>query len=72
VKAERLDQFFRAAFGQEVTPFDYQATLAGGKDGTACESQFINVPTGYGKTATLVLASMSRPGNFSFCDRLDG
>jgi hypothetical protein len=33
---------FRAAFGQEVTPFDYQGRLAGGKDGTSCESKLIN------------------------------
>ncbi len=56
MKAERFHQFFRAAFGEEVTPFDYQARLAGGKDGTSCESKLINIPTGCGKTAAVVLA----------------
>ena len=50
------DECFGAAFGQEVTPFDYQARLAGGNEGTACESKLINIPTGCGKTAAVVLA----------------
>ena len=37
-----FDKFFRAAFGHEITPFDDQARLAGGKDGTPCESKLIN------------------------------
>jgi CRISPR-associated endonuclease/helicase Cas3 len=53
---QTFDDLFRIAFGQEVTPFDYQARLAGGNDGTACESKLINVPTGCGKTAAVVLA----------------
>ena len=51
-----IHEFFRAAFGQEVTPFDYQAKLAGGNKGVACESKLINIPTGCGKTAAVVLA----------------
>lgn len=53
---QTFDDLFRAAFGQEVTPFDYQAKLAGGDKGVACESKLISVPTGCGKTAAVVLA----------------
>jgi len=51
-----IHEFFRTAFGYEVTPFDYQARLAGDKDGTKCESKLINIPTGCGKTGAVVLA----------------
>src|SRR5205085_1182083 len=51
----------------ESAPFDYQRRLAcgerGGRDeaawlasGTDCHSQLINIPTGLGKTAAVVLA----------------
>jgi CRISPR-associated endonuclease/helicase Cas3 len=46
--------FFRTATGN--TPYDYQSRLAGNDPGTACHSQLINVPTGLGKTAAVVLA----------------
>ena len=54
-KMDTFDKFFAAATGHG-TPFDYQAKLAGGKEGVACESKLINVPTGCGKTAAVVLA----------------
>jgi CRISPR-associated endonuclease/helicase Cas3 len=47
-------QFFRSTTGHE--PFDYQRNLAGGDSGTACQSHLINIPTGLGKTAAMVLA----------------
>ncbi|MBI4663599.1 MAG: DEAD/DEAH box helicase [Verrucomicrobia bacterium] len=46
--------FFQAA--AEHLPYDYQIRLAGGDSGTECRSQLINVPTGLGKTAAVVLA----------------
>src|SRR6266542_1590206 len=58
--------FFEAATGHK--PFDYQCRLACGdrppgeadadwlSGDTACESKLINIPTGLGKTATVVLA----------------
>ncbi len=46
--------FFQSATGN--TPYDYQSRLAGNNSGTACRSQLINVPTGLGKTAAVVLA----------------
>ena len=49
-----FDTFFRAATGHE--PFDYQRRLAGGDGGRAAESLLVNVPTGLGKTAAVVLA----------------
>jgi CRISPR-associated endonuclease/helicase Cas3 len=49
-----FEQFFEAATGH--APYDYQQRLAGGDAGRACESQLINVPTGLGKTAAVVLA----------------
>src|SRR5438128_56735 len=54
--SRNIREFFRTAFGLDVTPFDYQARLAGDKDGTACESKLINVPTGCGQIAAVVLA----------------
>jgi hypothetical protein len=46
--------FFQAATGN--SPYDYQSRLAGGDSGAACRSQLINIPTGLGKTAAVVLA----------------
>jgi CRISPR-associated endonuclease/helicase Cas3 len=48
-----FDEFFRATFGKDVTPFDYQQRLA--KD-PKCKSRLVDVPTGCGKTAAVVLA----------------
>lgn len=48
--------FFRQATRGENSPYDYQSRLAGGDLGTDCSSQLINVPTGLGKTAAVVLA----------------
>ncbi len=49
-----FDTFFQSATGNK--PYDYQSRLAGNNSGTACRSQLINVPTGLGKTAAVVLA----------------
>src|ERR1035441_4122310 len=49
-----FEQFFEAA--TDHAPYDYQRRLARGGAGRACESQLINVPTGLGKTAAVVLA----------------
>lgn len=49
-----FNTFFRAATGN--TPYDYQSRLAGNDSDTACRSQLINIPTGLGKTAAVVLA----------------
>lgn len=38
------------------TPYAYQRRLAGDTPGRACEPQLINIPTGLGKTAAVVLA----------------
>ena len=53
--------FFSAATGN--SPYDYQRRLACGEHSdeseagaSACQSQLINVPTGLGKTAAVVLA----------------
>jgi CRISPR-associated endonuclease/helicase Cas3 len=62
-----FDQFFRSAFGVNIAPSDYQRRLACGernrrsenvwlRSGTECKSCLINVPTGCGKTAAVVLA----------------
>ena len=65
------DLMYRAVFQQafggsaECAPYAYQCRLAGGDSakpdgefttGTACQSQLINIPTGLGKTAAVVLA----------------
>jgi CRISPR-associated endonuclease/helicase Cas3 len=50
-----FDDFFKAATGHGK-PFEYQCRLAGGNQGCGCESKLINVPTGLGKTAAVVLA----------------
>jgi CRISPR-associated endonuclease/helicase Cas3 len=48
-----FEQFFETATGH--APYDYQRRLAG--DGSRpCESKLVNVPTGLGKTAAVVLA----------------
>ncbi len=60
-----FDAFFQAATGHP--PYDYQCRLACGPDaradrpdtltgGITCQSQLINIPTGLGKTAAVVLA----------------
>jgi len=54
VNSPRFDRFFNGATGHE--PFDYQQRVAGGDSGEACQSQLINIPTGLGKTAAVVLA----------------
>ena len=46
--------FFNSATGNE--PYDYQSRLAGGDSGASCESKLINIPTGLGKTAAVLLA----------------
>jgi CRISPR-associated endonuclease/helicase Cas3 len=61
-----FDEVFRAATGS-LQPYPYQCRLACGPDaglenndslrrGTPCRSQLINIPTGLGKTAAVVLA----------------
>ncbi len=50
----RFDDFFHAATGYR--PYDYQRRLAGCDDGRPCESLLINIPTGLGKTAAVVMA----------------
>lgn len=49
-------QFFARTFGDGRTPYLYQESLAGGDAGTPCASQLIDIPTGLGKTAAVVLA----------------
>ena len=60
-----FDAFFETTTGKK--PYDYQCRLACGPDakagdpdtlqsGAACESHLINIPTGLGKTAAVVLA----------------
>jgi CRISPR-associated endonuclease/helicase Cas3 len=61
-----LDDFFKAAT-EKPAPYDYQRRLARGEasnrpeaewlaGGTGCQSRLINIPTGLGKTAAVVLA----------------
>ena len=61
-----FDTFFQIATGKPE-PYDYQRRLACGErngraeaewlaDGITCNSQLINIPTGLGKTAAVVLA----------------
>lgn len=61
------DKFFAAAFEDGRRPYGYQCRLACGEGarvdepgtlgvGTDCESRLIDVPTGLGKTAAVVLA----------------
>lgn len=66
-----FDNFFHIATGN--TPYDYQSRLAGNDSGAACRSQLINVPTGLGKTAAVVLASLwnrVQPQNLKWPRRL--
>lgn len=49
------DAFFASATGGHA-PYAYQRRLAGDTAGRPCESQLINIPTGLGKTAAVVLA----------------
>lgn len=60
-----FDEFFHKATGN--SPYDYQRRLACGErsncaevewlaSGTPCQSRLINIPTGLGKTAAVVLA----------------
>ena len=49
-----FDTFFESATGNP--PYGYQSRLAGNDSGTACCSKLINIPTGLGKTAAVVLA----------------
>lgn len=49
-----FETFFQSATGN--APYAYQSRLAGGDTGRPCESQLINIPTGLGKTAAVVLA----------------
>ncbi|MBI4026457.1 MAG: Fic family protein [Verrucomicrobia bacterium] len=49
-----FEQFFQAATGHP--PYDYQRRLAGGDAGRPCASQLINIPTGLGKTAAVIMA----------------
>jgi CRISPR-associated endonuclease/helicase Cas3 len=63
-----FEQFFKTATGIETGPFDYQCRLACGEQkqdepvaewlshGTDCQSKLIDIPTGLGKTAAVVLA----------------
>lgn len=51
-----FEQFFKAATGHEQGPFDYQSRLAGGDGVAPCQSLLINIPTGLGKTAGVVLS----------------
>lgn len=51
-----FDGFFAIAMGSSRKPYDYQRRLAGGDQGTECISQLIDIPTGLGKTAAVVLA----------------
>src|SRR5438093_6519379 len=69
----KLDEFFQAAFRETITPFDYQRRL--GED-PECKSRLINVPTGCGKTAAVVLAWLWNrvekkhadwPGRLAYC-----
>lgn len=55
VNAPRFTAFYQAAT-EKPAPYDYQVRLAGGDEGRACESLLIDVPTGLGKTAAVVLA----------------
>jgi CRISPR-associated endonuclease/helicase Cas3 len=51
-----FEPFFRKATDAEPKPYAYQRRLAGGDEGAPCLSQLIEVPTGLGKTAAVILA----------------
>jgi len=51
------EEFFKRAMdGKGRTPYVYQRELAGGDEGHPCASLLIDIPTGLGKTAAVVLA----------------
>jgi CRISPR-associated endonuclease/helicase Cas3 len=50
----QFDTFFQKVTGN--SPYAYQSRLAESDSGTTCNSQLINIPTGLGKTAAVVLA----------------
>ena len=63
--AQFFQQAFQRARAESQSPYAYQCRLAGGPEansegnfsnGTRCQSQLINIPTGPGKTAGVVLA----------------
>ena len=60
-----FDDLFRIAFGQRITPFDYQRRLA---EDPECKSRLINVPTGCGNSSLITCHSSlawhitARPG----------
>jgi CRISPR-associated endonuclease/helicase Cas3 len=65
VNGLRFDEFFQTATGS--SPYGYQCRLACGDDarsdkpktleaGCECRSRLVNIPTGLGKTAAVVLA----------------
>jgi len=62
------DDFFRRAFDKEdiedFVPFDYQRTLATGRFGPEAHSwpELLEVPTGMGKTAAVILAWLWKRG----------
>jgi CRISPR-associated endonuclease/helicase Cas3 len=56
VNSPGFNRFFIGATGHE--PFDYQRQLAGSDSATTSRSQLINIPTGLGKTAAVVLARL--------------
>jgi CRISPR-associated endonuclease/helicase Cas3 len=49
-----FNDFFHTATGNH--PYDYQMRLADSDDGCPCKSRLINIPTGLGKTAAVVIA----------------
>jgi CRISPR-associated endonuclease/helicase Cas3 len=51
-----FDHLFKTATGITTGSFDYQRRLAGNDSGATCESKLIDIPTGLGKTAAVVLA----------------
>lgn len=63
MSATNYTAFFKTATGGSHSPYDYQCRLALGEadlpnTGAACHSRLINIPTGLGKTAAVVLAWM--------------
>lgn len=50
-------EHFAKAMGSKLNePFPYQTLLAGGDSGRPCSSNLIDIPTGLGKTAAVVIA----------------
>lgn len=52
VPANDFNAFFSSAFEDARQPYDYQRRLAD----SGCEFRLISIPTGLGKTASVVLA----------------